>query len=150
MFEPGNKFATEHGKKPRVIEDCIKRAITQDKSNRLRKGIERVLTKFAEGDQWAVTFITERLDGKVVQQLVTDSKVEFVLSVPWLTQASVGRGWQAKDANVINELPSSDTLSINDDRADTNSMKLAITHSNPELVLADLKTHPLVQSDGGE
>jgi len=53
---------------------ALERAIAQDDKDRIRKGIEKVLDFYAEGEQWAVEFVAERLDGKPTQQL--DMRVE--------------------------------------------------------------------------
>lgn len=46
----------------------LDRAIAQDDAKRLRQCAETLLDKAAEGEQWAVTLLADRLDGKPRQQ----------------------------------------------------------------------------------
>lgn len=64
-FEKGNTF----GAKRRMLHDALKRAVMQDDGERLRRGIEALLDKVAEGERWALEFLRDTLDGKPKQQL---------------------------------------------------------------------------------
>lgn len=56
---------------PRPFEAALKRALIQENSHRLRKMAEQVLDLAAEGEQWAVIFVADRLDGKPRQAIPT-------------------------------------------------------------------------------
>jgi hypothetical protein len=62
-FEEGNQVAA----KGRTVEKLIERINTQEDSKRLRAGLEKLLDKVSDGDQRALEFVTERLDGKARQ-----------------------------------------------------------------------------------
>lgn len=62
-FEEGNQAAA----KGRTIEKLIERINVQEDSRRLRQGLEVLMNKVADGDQRALEFVTERLDGKARQ-----------------------------------------------------------------------------------
>ena len=102
-FEPGNT----HGAKTRRVERMLERAVAQDDGARLRKGVERLLDLFAEGDRWAVEFVTEQLDGKKPQQLnvaVEHSVGAFLELIVPQTLHLVGQNEQnAQIAEVIEE-----------------------------------------------
>lgn len=63
LFEEGNQAAA----KGRVVEKLIERINVQEDSKRLRQGLEALMDKVADGDQRALEFVTERLDGKARQ-----------------------------------------------------------------------------------
>lgn len=63
QFEEGNKAAA----KGRTVEKLLERILLQEDNKRLRKGLELLMDKVAEGDQRALEFVTERLDGKARQ-----------------------------------------------------------------------------------
>lgn len=60
QFEEGNKAAA----KGRRVEKLIERALLQEDDKRLREGVEKLLDAVAEGERWALEFVTDRLDGK--------------------------------------------------------------------------------------
>lgn len=60
QFEEGNQAAA----KGRTVEKLIERINLQEDSKRLRQGLEALMDKVADGDQRALEFVTERLDGK--------------------------------------------------------------------------------------
>jgi hypothetical protein len=62
-FEEGNQVAA----KGRTVEKLIERINTQEDSKRLRTGLEKLMDKVADGNQAALEFVTERLDGKARQ-----------------------------------------------------------------------------------
>lgn len=57
------------GRKQKLFDDHLRRAIAQDSSNRLRAAAEQLLTLASEGEQWALKEIADRLDGKAKQQI---------------------------------------------------------------------------------
>ena len=64
-FEQGNQAAA----KGRVVEKLIERINLQEDSRRLRQGLEALMDKVADGDQRALEFVTDRLDGKARQAI---------------------------------------------------------------------------------
>lgn len=64
-FEEGNQAAA----KGRTVEKLIERINLQEDNKRLRQGLEALMDKVADGDQRALEFVTERLDGKPRQAL---------------------------------------------------------------------------------
>lgn len=83
-FEEGNQAAA----KGRTVEKLLERILVQEDSKRLRQGLEVLMDKVAEGDQRALEFVTDRLDGKPKQAidlggqednpLVTELKVTLI------------------------------------------------------------------------
>jgi hypothetical protein len=65
QFEEGNKAAA----KGRTVEKLLERILLQEDNKRLRQGLEVLMNKVAEGDQKALEFVTERLDGKARQAI---------------------------------------------------------------------------------
>ena len=63
-FEDGNDL----GKKTRLFEGALKRAITQEDGKRLRAAAEKLLTAASKGEPWAIGMLADRLDGKPKQQ----------------------------------------------------------------------------------
>jgi hypothetical protein len=64
-FEEGNKAAS----KGRTVEKLLERILVQEDSRRLRLGLEALMDKVADGDQRALEFVTDRLDGKPKQAI---------------------------------------------------------------------------------
>ena len=69
-FKPGNKLA----EKSRLFDGALRRAIAQDDGERLRRAAEALLTQAAEGEQWAIGMLADRLDGKAHQSLTVEKK----------------------------------------------------------------------------
>lgn len=65
QFEEGNKAAA----KGRTVEKLLERILLQEDSRRLRQGLEVLMNKVADGDQRALEFVTDRLDGKPKQAI---------------------------------------------------------------------------------
>jgi hypothetical protein len=65
-FEEGNQAAA----KGRIVEKLLERILVQEDSKRLRQGLEVLMDKVADGDQRALEFVTERLDGKAKQPVI--------------------------------------------------------------------------------
>lgn len=61
-FEPGNDYA----KKGKLFSDALRKAIAQDDGKRVRACVEKMLDLAADGEQWAVKELADRLDGKAV------------------------------------------------------------------------------------
>jgi hypothetical protein len=64
-LEGGNKL----GEKKGMIEGALRRAIAQDDGVRLRRMVEAILDKAADGELSHVAWIADRLDGKAKQQV---------------------------------------------------------------------------------
>ena len=73
-FELGNTASA----KGRRVEKLIERACLQDDDKRLRQGVEQVLDLFAQGDKWAVEYVTDRLDGKPRQSMDLNARVGLI------------------------------------------------------------------------
>ena len=69
--QSGNPEGRTSALPPRPFEAALKRALIQENSHRLRKMAEQVLDLAAEGEQWAVIFVADRLDGKPRQAVPT-------------------------------------------------------------------------------
>ena len=64
------QIANPHGtQKNKRWDEALTRAIAQDDSKRLRQAAEKLLDFAAEGEQWAVLELANRLDGKSPQGL---------------------------------------------------------------------------------
>lgn len=75
---------------------ALDRAIAQDNAKRVRKAAEKLLDLAAEGEQWAVKELGDRLDGKAVQQVMgsgENGEHVFRVEAPWVAQAAAKRGW---------------------------------------------------------
>jgi hypothetical protein len=64
-FEEGNQAAA----KGRTVEKLLERILIQEDHKRLRQGLEVLMDKVADGDQRALEFVTDRLDGKARQAI---------------------------------------------------------------------------------
>ena len=70
------------GRKNKLFNSALLRAIAQDDqgdANRLRQAAEKLLTLAAQGEQWAVKELADRLDGKPNQTV--DATVDASLVV---------------------------------------------------------------------
>ena len=54
----------------RPWRSALNRAIAQDNAKRVRQAAEQLLDLAANGEQWAVKELADRLDGKAVQQVI--------------------------------------------------------------------------------
>ena len=61
--EIGNEYAA----KGRIVEKLIERINIQEDGKRLRAGLEKLMDRVADGDQHALSYVTDRLDGKPKQ-----------------------------------------------------------------------------------
>ena len=79
MFQKGNKL----GQKKGIIDAALRRAVAQDDGERIRKAVENILDKAADGELPAIAWLADRLDGKVAQQIeaVVDANVAFAETV---------------------------------------------------------------------
>lgn len=63
----GAPFGNTNAIKNKLWSDTLRRAIAQDKGNRVRQAAERLLDEAAKGEQWAIKELADRLDGKSIQ-----------------------------------------------------------------------------------
>lgn len=63
----GNQNAV--GGKQKLFDAALRRAIAQDSADRVRAAAESLLNQAANGEQWAIKELGDRLDGKVAQAL---------------------------------------------------------------------------------
>ena len=62
-FEKNNQLA----RNSKQVQAMLERIVKQDNSVKLRIGLEKVMGMFADGDKWAIDYVTDRLDGKATQ-----------------------------------------------------------------------------------
>ena len=63
----GAPFGNNNATKNKLWSDTLRRAIAQDRGDRVRQAAERLLDEAAKGEQWAIKELADRLDGKSVQ-----------------------------------------------------------------------------------
>lgn len=61
------------------FQAALTRAIAQDDGKKLRTAADKLLTKAAEGEPWAINMLADRLDGKPTQAI--DAKVDASVTV---------------------------------------------------------------------
>lgn len=66
-FEPGKSGNPNGTAGPKRFHAALERALAQDDGKRLRAAVEKMLDAAAAGEQWAINFLAERLDGKATQ-----------------------------------------------------------------------------------
>lgn len=95
-WQPGN----EEWKKNQLFLNTLKRAIVQEDGKRLRAAAEKLLTKAAAGEPWAIEMLANRLDGRpatvvqtpegqsvvyeVVKRIIVDPEPAKVINHPHL------------------------------------------------------------------
>jgi len=62
--QPGNQNAA----KSKAFHDSMRKACVTEDYARIRKGVERILDAVAEGEEWAIVFARDTLDGRPKQQ----------------------------------------------------------------------------------
>ena len=63
----GAPFGNNNATKNKLWSDTLRRAIAQDRGDRVRQAAERLLDEAAKGEQWAIKELADRLDGKSLQ-----------------------------------------------------------------------------------
>ena len=77
-WQPGQSGNPEGGRlKARRFANILDRVLTQEdlrkeEDHRIRKGLEKLLEKIADGDLASIQFLADRTDGKPAQQLTID------------------------------------------------------------------------------
>ena len=69
-----------HGKN-RKWRAALDRAIAQDSADRLRQAAESLLTQAAEGEQWAIKELGDRLDGKAAQAIDANVTGDLIVEI---------------------------------------------------------------------
>jgi hypothetical protein len=77
----GNKNAIGQQDTERPFREALNRAIKQDDGKRIRSAAEKLLDLAAEGEQWAVKELADRVDGKASQQVNLDANVKASVTV---------------------------------------------------------------------
>ena len=73
-WKPGQSGNPAGTKREKKFLAALERAIAQDDGKQLREAADAVYKLASEGEEWAIHFIADRLDGKPTQQL--DMRVE--------------------------------------------------------------------------
>lgn len=68
----GNKNA----QKGKVFFDALRKAMAEDDHLRVRKAANKLLDLAAQGEQWAIKELADRLDGKSVSESVYSTNFE--------------------------------------------------------------------------
>ena len=63
----GAPFGNTNAIKNKLWSDTLRRAIAQDRGDRVRQAAERLLDEAAKGEPWAIKELADRLDGRSVQ-----------------------------------------------------------------------------------
>lgn len=87
MAQSGGQPGNNNAGKNKPFWRAIDKAIAQDNGKRLRDAAEKLLDLAAQGEQWAVKELGDRLDGKAHQSI--DAKVEADLTVQVLRFSDV-------------------------------------------------------------
>lgn len=88
-FEKGNTL----GQNSKRVQSLLERIATQDQDKKLRQGLEKVMELFAQGDKWAIEYVSDRLDGKAAQTTnVNISRIARELSDAELLAIASGAG----------------------------------------------------------
>ena len=69
MAERGAPLGNTNGAKGKIVGDALRKAAADNDYRRLRKGCEKLMDAFAEGEPWAISLVFDRLDGKPAQQV---------------------------------------------------------------------------------
>lgn len=69
----GAPFGNTNAIKNKLWSDTLRRAIAQDRGDRVRQAAERLLDEAAKGEPWAIKELADRLDGKSVQNNTLES-----------------------------------------------------------------------------
>ena len=82
----GAPFGNTNAIKNKLWSDTLRRAIAQDRGDRVRQAAERLLDEAAKGEPWAIKELADRLDGRSVQanSFESDGGTVTELVVRWL------------------------------------------------------------------
>lgn len=76
-FEKGN----QHGAKPKLFDQALRRAISQFDGEILRECADTLLSKAKAGEPWAVQMLADRLDGKAVQAIEASGDLSLTVQI---------------------------------------------------------------------
>jgi hypothetical protein len=81
----GAPFGNTNATKNKLWSDTLRRAIAQDRSDRVRQAAERLLNAAAKGEPWAIKELADRLDGKPINHnlLEGSSNNNTEITVSW-------------------------------------------------------------------
>jgi hypothetical protein len=88
----GAPFGNTNATKNKLWSDTLRRAIAQDRGDRVRQAAERLLDEAAKGEPWAIKELADRLDGKSVQSNTLESNDENQVTeiiVSWVSPNTV-------------------------------------------------------------
>lgn len=67
-------IGNRNAQKGKVFFDALRKAMAEDDHLRVRKAANKLLDLAAEGEQWAIKELADRLDGKATQETFLESK----------------------------------------------------------------------------
>jgi hypothetical protein len=88
----GAPFGNTNATKNKLWSDTLRRAIAQDRGDRIRQAAERLLDDAAKGEPWAIKELADRLDGRSVQSNTLESNGESQMTeiiVSWANPKTV-------------------------------------------------------------
>lgn len=78
----GAPVGNQNGKKAKIWEQAIKRALARRVSGTIDQGLDRLADRLIEaaeaGDQWALKEIGDRMDGKAAQIIAGDEDLPAI------------------------------------------------------------------------
>jgi hypothetical protein len=87
-------LGNRNAQKGKVFFDALRKAMAEDDHLRVRKAANKLLDLAAEGEQWAIKELADRLDGKPAQETLFESKSDGALMT----------GIQVSFVNPVNQL----------------------------------------------
>lgn len=75
------------------FQAALTRAIAQDDGKKLRSAADKLLSKAAEGEPWAINMLADRLDGKPATTVDIGNKEgkAFMVGMEWQKSAAFNR-----------------------------------------------------------
>lgn len=70
MADKGAPIGNDNAHRGKLWNDALRKAIVQDKGERVRVAVGKLLAKAAKGEPWAIKELADRLDGKAAQAIV--------------------------------------------------------------------------------
>ena len=72
-------IGNRNAQKGKVFFDALRKAMAEDDHLRVRKAANKLLDLAAEGEQWAIKELADRLDGRPAQETFLESKSDCSL-----------------------------------------------------------------------
>lgn len=105
-FQKGQSGNPNGSAGPRRFHAAVEKALASDDGKRLRAAVDSMLDQAAAGEQWAIEFLADRLDGKATQTVhVMRHAIE--LSDADLSNIAASRGDGTPEAQDSAEITSS-------------------------------------------